>query len=395
MLGCGITVGKTSNRYNIHLTLTPGSHETRLLRETQHLVAEGIFAKIDVFALWAPGLERQVRLDAKRTLFRMHLISRKLPRILGLQMIKYFEWLIRLVMYCRKSPPDVVTLHSLETMAAGYVLKKIYGARIVYAPHELETESNSLSGFRKTMSQWIESFFIRFADQVIVVNQSILDWYQKRYNLEQLSFVRNIPDIAQTTPPERPVHLKSKIGLNDSSLLFIYQGALTHGRGIEVLLNAFERVAADRHIVFLGYGEMASLIKEAAKNYPNIHYHPAVPPSELSYYTKGADIGISLIEATCLSYYLSLPNKLFEYLYAGLPVIVSDFPEMKRLVDSENLGWCISAEGSGLSQFISKITREDLELKKRNVEGFIAEPLWPREKKVLSSVYGKVVVDLL
>jgi glycosyltransferase involved in cell wall biosynthesis len=116
-------------------------------------------------------------------------------------------------------------------------------------------------------------------------------------------------------------------------------GNLSSGRGITALLEAFaDNGKIDRALVIVGYGELATLVQEYAARWPSIYYLDAVPPEQVLEYASAADLGLCLIEDSCLSYRLSLPNKLFEYIMAGIPVIVSDLPEMASVVGANQIG---------------------------------------------------------
>jgi glycosyltransferase involved in cell wall biosynthesis len=106
------------------------------------------------------------------------------------------------------------------------------------------------------------------------------------------------------------------------------------------------------------------MVRKYASDFPNIHFHPAIKPSEILSYTCSADVGLSIIENSCLSYYYSLPNKFFEYIAAGVPVIASDFPDMSAIVNEHKVGWTVDVNEEALSNLIAKLT--DVELKQPN-----------------------------
>ena len=137
----------------------------------------------------------------------------------------------------------------------------------------------------------------------------------------------------------------------------------------------------------MGRGPLEKDIKQYEKEFPNIHFHGAVKPEEVLCYTSSADIGVSLIENTCLSYYYSLPNKVFEYLLSGVPIIVSDFPEMGKLVDENNCGWKIRVDSDALFKLIGKISHKDIFEKKNNVLKCKDNYGWHKEEETLLKIY--------
>jgi glycosyltransferase involved in cell wall biosynthesis len=179
---------------------------------------------------------------------------------------------------------------------------------------------------------------------------------------------------------------KSRFEIEDG-IVFLYQGALMRGRGIDLLLKAFSRVDANKHIVFMGYGSYEQKIKDFAASHGNIHFHEAVSPGEVMRYTAGADVGVCLIENTCLSYYYSLPNKLYEYTLAGMPVIVSQFPEMEKLVNEFDNGWETAVQEDRIISLVEKINLSSIEAKKRNSIKARSSIGWHLEERKLLAAY--------
>jgi glycosyltransferase involved in cell wall biosynthesis len=129
------------------------------------------------------------------------------------------------------------------------------------------------------------------------------------------------------------------------------------------------------------------MIKECEKEFHNIHFHTPVKPEQVLHYTSSADIGVSLIENTCLSYYYSLPNKVFEYLLSGLPMIVSEFPEMGKFVDENNCGWKVKVDSRALVKLIESISHEDIFEKQNSVLKCKDNYGWHKEEEALLRIY--------
>jgi len=240
------------------------------------------------------------------------------------------------IKYLFFKPVKCINVHSLSSLPLGFLIKKIKNCKLVYDTHELETETKSQSGIRKKIAKLIEKKFIVFSDHVFVVSESIADWYQEQYNIIRPSVVLNVPFL---TPYIRFNYFRDKFPIESNQKIMIYQGDLSYGRGVEILLNVFlKREKKDCVMIFMGNGDLREKIISASNKSNIIYFHDFVKPEDVYKYTSSADIGISLIENTCLSYYYCMPNKLFEYAMSGLPVIVSNVFEMANLVNSSNNG---------------------------------------------------------
>jgi glycosyltransferase involved in cell wall biosynthesis len=140
--------------------------------------------------------------------------------------------------------------------------------------------------------------------------------------------------------------------------------------------------------VFMGYGPLEKLIKSKAKNSKKIFFLPAVPPNEVLKYTASADYGFSLIEDICLSYKYCLPNKLFEYLMAEIPVIVSNLPEQKKIVEKYKVGVVVRENTpEGLREAVGEILRLDRDELVRNIKKVKKFFNWENQEKILLNVY--------
>jgi glycosyltransferase involved in cell wall biosynthesis len=128
----------------------------------------------------------------------------------------------------------------------------------------------------------------------------------------------------------------------------------------------------------MGYGPMTQLVKEHATKYPNIHFQPAVKPNEVLSYTQSADVGLSLIENCCLSYYYSLPNNFFEYMMSEIPQVVSNFPDMSAIINAHDIGWAINVNEEELIRVIKTVSPEVILEKRQSWE--LSESLHGKKK---------------
>ncbi len=375
------------NGVNLHIYPSTFKHESRMLKETKSVADADLFDQVYIAAIWEDGLEQHERLDEKRQVWRVRLRIDSQQSGLVLKVMRYMEWQARIFLRFRASCVRCVNCHSLPVLPIGLLFKMFSKSILVYDTHEIETETAGAVGIRRSLSKLVERLLIHFVDAVITVNESIAQWYRNEYGLKNVTTVRNIPYQQDGGAVSGVSILKSKFGIDDDEILFIYQGAFGHGRGIGILLDVFAKVDRRKHIVFMGFGEWESIIKEYERTYPNIHLQDAVRPQEVCRYTSGADVGIYPMENVCLNHFLSLPNKIFEYIMSGLPVIVSDFPEMGRVVDDARCGWKVAVDRDALLSLITAISWDDVLDKRSNAQRYRHTIGWHKEEEVLLQVY--------
>ena len=376
---------------NLHFYQSSFKYESRILKETKSLVHSGLINKVIIAGIWEAGCEEHEELDNKRKLWRVPLKTQVLPDGSFWKVLQHIEWAFKIFFKLRKEGIKFVHCHSLSTLPIALLFKIFAQSKVIYDAHELETEKGK-RGIRQRVSKLLERLLINYADRTIVVSDSIAGWYQNQYGLEKIHIIKNFP--YQENYSSKSCHvLKDTFNIQDNEILYIYHGGLSNGRSIEILLDVFSKVNRKKHIVFMGYGELEDTVKKYEKNFSNIHFHPAVKPGDIISYAKGADVGICMIENICLSYYYSLPNKLFEYVASGLPVIVSDFPDMGKIIDKYKCGWKSPVNEKALIDAIEKISSEEIKDKIKAVLKCKDYFLWDSEEKKLINIYDSLIQE--
>ncbi|NPU86193.1 MAG: glycosyltransferase [Syntrophaceae bacterium] len=348
---------------NVHIYPTPFRNESRILKITRSLKEAAAFDRIRIMATWEEGLAEEEDLDETRRVVRIRRRIGEGRNGTFWKAARVGEWSWRVMHSLREENIDCVNAHSLSVLPLCVLLKRSKGSKLIYDTHELETETAGSTGIRRVLARWVERVLIREADAVIAVNDSIASWYRRAYGLKRVWVVKNVP-YRPDSAPMKTAMLRDACGVGGEAILFLYQGAMVKDRGIRRLLDVFSRLDEGRHLVCMGFGEDVDLVRSFARKHPNIHYHPAVPPSEVFRHTCGADVGVHLIENTCLNHYYCLPNKIWEYLNAALPVVVSDLPEMARVVDGCGCGWKCGPSDDEALKLIGGITVQDVQEKR-------------------------------
>lgn len=377
---------------NIHISLNEFRNASRVIKETSSLLRRGIFEKITIIALGANDLPEHELIDENIHVLRIRLKTRNLSKHPLVQLIKYLEFSIKCINSIRKLKPRVVNIHGLALLVLASYSKYINKHLLVYDAHELETEVNGLKGLRKSIAKWIERGFIRYCDLILVVSESIADWYAHEYKIPRPLVILNVPKRIELRLNN---NFREKLNIRADQIILLYQGGLAAGRGVHLILDAFKARISDRvAVVFMGYGELEQDIVKASKDHSNIFFFPAVPPSEVLEYTASADIGISLIENTCLSYYYCMPNKLFEYAMAGLPVLVSNMKDMSEFVTKNQMGAVIhDFSATGINQAIDDFLKMDLTAMKQNAYRAACENAWEVQEKNMIEAYQNLLLN--
>lgn len=374
-------------RVNLHVYPSPMTHESRMLRITGWLAHARRFDEIVLVGTEGDGLPREERLDPSRRIVRLS--AGAAARGLVGKLLRSRRWGRAVERLADEIRPSCVNAHSLAVLPVCARIARKHGARLVYDTHELETETVESRGVRRQLARFVERRWIRAADAVSVVNEEIAAWYRERYHLRDVTVVRNVPSRRLAAPPERTGALHRAFGVPEGALLFLYQGVFSRGRGLDSILTSFAGEGR-HHVLLLGYGSWQDRVDRAARDEPRIHVRPAVSPTELASLTVEADVGLSLIEDVCLSYRLCLPNKLFEYLNAGIPVVVSESPPMVRVVESSGAGWVVRPQHRELRGLIDAITPTDFERRRTAARAMRGMHAWEDELPALAAMYDAI-----
>ncbi len=372
---------------NAHIYPSTFRNDSRILKETESLIKLGLVKKILMIGIWEEGLPRFENIDENRSIIR---IQQKFNKRRGFLFfaLKYLYYQFQVIGELGKLNVNIVNCHSLAVLGIGVYFKIFKNLFLIYDTHELSTEVAGSRGLKKIAGKIFERSCIYFVDEVIVVNDSIGNWYKKKYNIKNLGVLRNVPHYFELNL--KPDLFREKFSISKDQLIFIYQGLLSKGRGVNIIIDAFLESEQNHHIVFMGMGELADEIKTLSHKKSNIHFLPAVPPSEVRNYTASADVGIHLIQNSCLNHYYCSPNKVFEYLMYGIPQIVSDFPEIRNIIYQGDCGWLVNPEKKNLLMLLENITGAEVMEKTKAVLEKRNELGWEKEEASLVEVYGRL-----
>jgi glycosyltransferase involved in cell wall biosynthesis len=260
---------------------------------------------------------------------RMQLLFRKGP-------LFYAEYNLRLFFLLMFSNTDVLFSNDLDTLLPNYIVSRLKGKKLIYDSHELFTELPELIG--RPIVKWVwtklEGFIFPRLKHIITVNQSIANIYEKKYG-RIIQVIRNIPI-------RIPMKIsREDLGFKKSDFLIILQGAgINIHRGAEEALEAMKFVFGAK-LLIIGGGDVFEELKRKRIELnleDKVQIIDKIPYQELMNYTSISDLGLSLDKDTNLNYRYSLPNKVFDYIQSGVPILVSRLPELLNLIDTYHIG---------------------------------------------------------
>ncbi|MEB7065719.1 glycosyltransferase [Mammaliicoccus sciuri] len=288
---------------------------------------------------------------------------------------------------------DIYHANDLNTLPQAIVCSKLRlkPKPLIYDSHEVQSDR---TGYNPRTIKRIESFMLKFVDQMIVenhtrakYNEDIYGFYPKTlYNYSEKYNIEEKPQI----------NLHKKIGINEDEKILLYQGGLQQGRGLELLIEAMDEIE-EGHLLFIGGGKLTQTLKEqaeASKQADRIHFLDKVPFQELPSYTREAYLGFQVLQNICFNHYSASSNKLFEYMMAHVPVVSCDFPEIKKVVEETNTGLVVdSHNASEIANAVNQLVKDTSLRNQLSENTKQAKEIynWNNEKSKLLEVYNQFV----
>ena len=351
-------------------------------------------------------------------------------------MFSYVEFNIRLFFFLLFKKKSILLANDLDSLLPNYLISKIQKKKLVYDSHELFLELPELINRPKKRFIWqkIESYILPKLKNTYTVCQSIADYYNDKYQTN-FKVVRNVSVLVEIsknnieTPNSKPQTSNSKTqnprlktetkeiatlpltmtsetkskksvsslwedGRWATPKTIIYQGAINVGRGLELMIDTM-RYLDNCQFIIVGDGEITTKIKSLIqqKRLSNkVVLLGKKTPSELKKITPQADLGISIEEDLGLNYHFALPNKIFDYIHAEIPVLVSNLPEMKQVVLDYQIGEIIQDRNPELlAKQIQSVLDKRSDFWTENLKKARLGLHWKNEEKVLKSIFRNLI----
>jgi len=335
--------------------------------------------------------------------FKVLLVGRKLPASLPLQVrdyeakrfrllfkkgpLFYAEFNTRLYLFLLFSKFDLLLSNDLDTLPANFIASKVKNKPLVYDSHEYFTEVPELIGrpLVKKVWEWLEKKMVPNIKHAFTVCNSIAKIYEKKYGTP-FKVVRNIPVSSKMNSlPEKT---------ENTGKIILYQGAVNIGRGLEQAILVMHFVE-NAKLIIAGDGDIKTnrqnlVIKENLQN--KVEFTGRLPLEELAKLTPQADLGLSIEEDLGLNYRFALPNKLFDYIQAQVPVLITNLPEMAAIVNQYQIGEITdSLEPRHLAEKITDalINQEKRKIWKSNLPLAAKELTRENEEKVIWEIFER------
>jgi glycosyltransferase involved in cell wall biosynthesis len=314
------------------------------------------------------GLQRTYRT------FRMRLLFDK-------RFLFYAEYNIRLFFLLLFEKTDVYLANDTDTLPANYLASRIRRKPLVFDAHEMFPQIPEVMDRKFVRAVWtkIEDLLFPRLKYAYTVCRSIAGIYNAKYKM-QMQVVRNIP-FAEEKRKEKGEGRKEK---GDGKKVLLYQGAVNIGRGIEWVIDAMPHL--DDYVFYVvGDGDVLGDLQTKVKQMhleDRVIFTGKVPFEQLPAYTEWADIGVNLLENKGLNYYYSLPNRIFDYIRKNIPVLSSDFPEIRNIVAHYDVGTLVNRYDP---EYLADTIKQMMD-KEKNTEGFAranAELTWEQEAETL------------
>ena len=311
----------------------------------------------------------------------------------------YAEYNLRLFFYLLFKKFDILVSNDLDSLLSNYCISVIRNKKLVYDSHEYFTEVPELinRNFQKKIWLSIERFILPKIKYSYTVCKSIANDYYKKYGVK-MEVIRNVPlRKTATNSSEKISTLKKELCIEDKKII-IYQGSLNIGRGIEQVINAMKFIDNTIFLI-IGDGDIAKKLVHLTKQKgleKKIIFLGKIPFDKLNDYTGLADIGISLEQNLGLNYYYSLPNKIFDYINAGVPILASDLPEIANIVKKYEIGEIIKDFSPDIiADAINSMLNDEHKISEwgKKLKYAAEELCWEKEEIKLIDFYNKIKIN--
>jgi glycosyltransferase involved in cell wall biosynthesis len=314
------------------------------------------------------------------------------------KVFRYAEFNTRLFFRLLFTRGDIFLGNDLDALPAVWLAARMKGRPVVYDTHEYWLGMPELEGRDRVKNVWrrIEAFLVPRVPYMYTICDSFCELYRKDYG-KTLRAVRNVPYKA-IAGIDRPLPPEVGNRLPEGKHFLLFQGAgINPERGVEELVMAMEFLDPARfHLVIIGAGDIFHKIEAMITDRQladRITILPKVPFEVLRALTRRADLGLSLDKPTNINHIYGLPNKIFDYLHSGVPVLVSRLIELEKIVNKYDVGAFIdNHQPAHIAARIGEVFRDPARMEswKKNTEKVRDELNWEKEGRIVVEIFEQV-----
>ncbi len=296
----------------------------------------------------------------------------------------YAEFNIRLFFFLLFREKDVLLSNDIDTLLPNYLISKFQNKKLVFDSHELFSEIPELVNRRYVKNVWVslEKKIIPKIKNTYTVCESIAKHYKEKYNTE-FKVIRNVP--------KSTIIEEGSLKISTERKIIIYQGAINVGRGLELMIDTMMYLQ-EYLLVIVGDGDVKEelfqrMLKNRVKG--SVYFYGKVSPEELKTITPNAVLGFSMEEDLGLNYRYALPNKIFDYIQAEIPVLCSDLPEMKKIIQEYKVGEVVMERTpEKIALQIKGMLKKDFS---KELKAAKQKLIWEQEEQKLLQLFNQLV----
>ncbi|MFV0139066.1 glycosyltransferase [Empedobacter falsenii] len=310
-----------------------------------------------------------------------------------MKMYAEFNWKLFFTLFKKTDKKTILLANDLDSLFPFYLVSKIKNRPLVFDSHEIFSELPSLQNRPKTKKIWktLEQFLLPKINHFYTVSDGYANWFHKEYGANPV-VIRNVPNRTKLNDKQDFIFFRLPENPTNDKIL-MYQGAINMSRGIDKMIEAFKYVENCQFWI-AGEGPKKAEYEQLVKNLNltnRIHFLGNIPPKTLKTITPLADIGMSLEEDLGLSYRYALPNKLFDFIQARVPILATNLPEIKKMVEEYNVGKVIiNHEPKHLAETLQEILNEGKRSYQENLAKAAKELCWENEEIKLKAIFEQI-----